>query len=203
MYNVIFSPQWIFDRCLEGTTFSEFMHLPTAIFIGLLQFWFLTRVNHVKSRIAVVVKILISVVTGIFSFLVLPFIFLIIGFGLLNCDAWNQFYPGIDAAHGLHARIKIQLQERKTVPKNIEEVAALDSELYKKMIQNAKVTYIYDPSSNRYTLFVRPSMHYVAVFDSNLDYQLLRINNFSNNSGWDEFPNYPPTTKGPWDQLPK
>lgn len=117
------------------------------------------------------------------------------------CRPWS-FLKAIDAAHPIHAIIKERFRAGEDMPQNLDDLKTINPDAFTIMTQNARVTYIYNKSKNAYTLFVRPSQHYVAIFDNTNDYGIYKLDQgtfYYDRAARDFPPHYP----GPWDQLPK
>lgn len=282
MYNQIFSPQWIFDRCMEissldwwpaiilsiaiTTPFYVIAHFiikkankflkesPAFIrnikivlfvlFIIPLFFSFIVTIgilslsfenptfpNTISNIFIILIALLLSIFTLIFinkslkwisekslsislkiiligftsilSFPIAVVFILFIGYGLAGCSAPNQFWPAVFAAHNIHGKLKENYLSNGYLPKTEEELQDVNRTEYKKIKDNAKTKYIYNPQTNSFIWFVRPSKYFIAVFDTQNDYKLYRLTN--REIGWskEEVSMYPPKYEGPWNQLPK
>ena len=120
--------------------------------------------------------------------------------GFLICSAGGQVFPGVDAAPKLHGLMKIIHTKEGKWPTSEQELKQLSPETYRKILDNAKTQYIYDPKTESYTWFVRPSKYAVAVFDDKRDFAIYGLSEKMNHF---KASLYPPNYPGPWDQLPK
>lgn len=122
--------------------------------------------------------------------------------GFITCIEVSFIAP-LDAAHPIHAIIKERFKARKDMPKTLDDLREINPEKFKLLSERAKLTYIFDEEKNDYTFFVRPSLHYVAVFDNTKDIVIYKLDNGSYYYDSDQTLLFPPVYPGPWDQLPK
>ncbi len=126
---------------------------------------------------------------------------ILVGYDVLGCYAGSSFWPGIEGAHEIYAKLKYQYTQTGILPVNDEELRALFPQQFDLMKNNSKFKYIYNKSDNTYTWFIRPSRYYVVVLDSKKDYQIFQLSDkyyFGAKTNL-----YPPDYEGPWDQLPQ
>jgi len=197
MFDKIFSSLWFLDRCLDGTSLFPWIPLIFSLFIG-----FLIHQCTKKAPTNFVVKTMLTILVFFTSFVFMTIMMFITGFLILQCS-FAPFWDAIEPAHELHALIKNHKHTNGTYPENEDQLRKLSPDLYKSISDNAKQTYLYDHESESYTWFVRPSRHYVVIFDSKSDYVIYSIPQLITPSHWDQTPNYPPSYPGPWDQMPK
>lgn len=177
MYNQIFSPQWVFDRCIEGQ--SLFIPLNIIIFLIIILLIFLL---FKKAKFTNIPNILLSTCLGI---IILPVIVISSWlFGTFNCSA-QYFWKGVLPAHELHAKINQYCTDHKHCPESEQEISKLDSQLFREITQNAKSKYVFDKVIGKYIWYVRPSKYYVVIFTQD-SFNFYKIPNFINVKHWDD-----------------
>lgn len=199
MYDQFLSSQWIFDRCLHAETHFILIVILTTILLT-FPFWYLLTKGKLPKKESIELRVAV-VVMAVFAIAPIVFFASLFG-GLITCRTGWELLKGIDAAHPIHAVIKERYKAGEDMPKNLSDIRRINPERYDFMVKNSKVAYVYDEKANSYTLFVRPSEYYVAVFDNKNDYKIYELTNvhYRFDSGALK---YPPDYPGPWDKLPK
>lgn len=202
MYDQWFSVRWWFDRCQEGSFFSFHIAIVFAIVIFCVTFIFLTRRKMLAEfpLLKQILRLALSLLSAVSGFFLGLFLIIIGGFFVINCSSYLAFSPAVESGNVIHAMLKNRSWKEGT-PTSQEEVAQFQPAEYKALEQIAKIKYVYDPETKRYTLFVRPSRYKVIVYDSKTDYKIYLINRFPLYGTGKDI--YPPEIDGPWDQLPE
>lgn len=148
MFEQLFSNQWFFDRCVE----AEFIFIPLIIVISILILYVLNPLLKKYKPLLIMARILIPF--GIYIGA------LMLGFSV--CRA-SFFWKGIRPAFELNKTIMV-LCSNNECPKDQEELNKLDTDLYQKILSNAKFKYSVDLKTNEYVWYVRPSKYYVGIY---------------------------------------
>jgi len=193
MYDTIFSPQWLFDRCIEAQTL--FIPLNIIVFLIIIScILFLFK----KAGMSNYLNIVISSGLAVIIFPVVFFSSWI--FGIFTCSA-GYFWKGIIPAHKLHAKVRQNCYNQNKCPQSEKELFQLDPSLYSLITSNAKSKYSYNSSSGKYNWYVRPSKYYVATFTLD-SFGVYKIPNLIQVKHWDDFGGTP-VFQGKIDDLPK
>lgn len=190
MYDTLFSPQWIFDRCVEGEFLFVTLSITVWLCAVLLSFLLFKRLIFSKK--------LLIVCTFVQAIALVPLVFVIsflFGYAILNCSD-SLFWQGVMPANELFEKVKHECKN-DSCPKSEKELAQLDQPLYRQLINNAKSKYSYDPVNNRYEWYVRPSYYYAVRFEGN-GFRVFRIPQFVAVDHW-ELPKF----KGSEINLPR
>jgi len=188
MFDKIFSPQWILDRCFEGWSTFLWITLLIAIILGVITF-----LTFKKKSKRLLIGAAIGLATFVSSLILILILFLVIGYGVVGCTM-GSFWASITPAHQLHALLKQYKAKTGTYPQDEGELRNLSPSLYEKIKANSKEVYIYNPTIDTYMWVIRPSYYYVVVFDSYNDYVMYRIPHLINlvHSSFSVYPsNYP------------
>lgn len=160
MYDKLFSKQWIFDRCLEGSSFQQVIIGLLTILIVILFFFLFKKCGFSKPKM-----VLSLLGVGIFAFLVSIFIDIVTGFFILGCSD-SMFWKGVMEANKLYSQVKYECK-KNNCPKSEKELRNLNQFLYDQMASNAKSKYSYTSYDKKYTWYVRPSKYYLVSFGGN------------------------------------
>jgi hypothetical protein len=202
MYDQLFSKYWVLDRCFEGAhywwaiTFLILLFLLSGITLELNKL-LITKIKNKLFRYVVLILINLIAVQPLFmsSLVVIS----VVGHLLIGCS-YGTFFDPIIAGHKLNAELKEKYKYHQ-VPTTWQEVCQIKPEECLVIEKNSKHNYIYNSETGRYTLFIRPSKHGLAIFDPSFDfgvYALVKGKPLS-----DDFRLYPPKNDGPWDQYPR
>ncbi len=131
--------------------------------------------------------------------LILIILFTIASYLLLDC-APSKLFKAVDAAHRIQEVMKEKHSEDGRWPISEVELSTIDPQ-YGVLVKNAKIKYIFEPQTDSYTLFVRPSLYSVYIFDDKNGFGFYSLSGIFKYRKWDYQP-YPPPYEGPWDQLP-
>lgn len=197
MYDVIFSKQWIFDKCMELSIVTPVIFLLLVILFGFTLYKISRKIAQRYRN-----RLFISLIGTLASIPLIIFFILWTGYVVVGCSG-GMFWEPVRNGHIIHNLLKIRKQKLGIYPKNETELMSLDSKSYKQIIQNAKTKYIYDQPSESFTWFIRPSKYYTIVFDSKSEYSMYKIPAVVPINNWDSISGYPPKYEGPWNELPK
>ena len=196
MYDKVLYWQWVWDRCLEGATLLPWLSVLGALVFGVIFYLLIGRKSRRKM-----IGLVVTVFSFVYSFALIGF-FGILGWMILDCSD-GAFWASVGPAHQVHAAIKTYKRLYGTYPYDASQLMALSSKEYKKVTLSAKTIYVYNPLTDRFTWFVRPSRYYVSIFDSIYGYEIYRIPNIIKPIHWNDIRDFPPDYEGPWDKLPK
>src|SRR5688572_20647146 len=103
MYDTFLSKQWIFDRCIEGSSLlgSTTSFIIVGIFAVILFYFIFFKFFKLQEKLIkkVLFGLIFYVVIFVYSFFFLQLGIALFGFILVGCNAGGQFFPGINAAH--------------------------------------------------------------------------------------------------------
>jgi hypothetical protein len=174
MYDQIFSPQWVLDRCIEGGTIFPWAALVTSLFLSFLTF------NSFKNKLKkIFIPTIIACITFTSSFVLSIVVIFLTGFLIVGCSN-TAFWASITPAHKVYALIKEYEAKNGIYPKNEIEIEKLAPDLYKTIKDNSKQIYIYNPKENSFIWIIRPSYYTAVVFDTKNDYMVYKIAHFIN-----------------------
>lgn len=148
MFDQLFSNQWIFDRCIE----ADFFFIPLIIVISILILYVLNPLLRKHKPLLMVTRILVPFIVYIGA--------LALGFSI--CSA-GFFWKGVTPALELNKTMMV-LCSNNECPKDQEELNKLDTNLYQKILANAKFKYSVDLKTNEYVWYVRPSKYYIGIY---------------------------------------
>jgi len=161
MFDQLFSNQWIFDRCIE----YESLLIPIIIIASIITLYVLNPFLKKRKILLILARIFIPFIM-FFGFILL---------GVFTCDD-DFFWRGVRPAIELNYAIRV-LCSNNECPKDQEELNKLDTDLYQKILSNAKFKYSVNLATNEYVWYVRPSKYYVGIFQDG-GFSLYKIPSF-------------------------
>lgn len=202
MYTQIFSSPWIFDRCIE---IARLINLPVVVgTMGVLLLCCVVLI-FTRSTFSLIKKIGVSLGAIVLSF---PLTYLaiaiitVVGEVFIGCTMATRYLPAQEVADALNAKLNHLYTYHLPLPQNEKELQERYPELVSLMSQVAKFSYIYNESGPRYTLLVRSSKYMVSLYDSELKIVTYWLPP-PKGSFFQKMPDYPPSSPGPWERLPR
>jgi hypothetical protein len=201
MYNQPFSSLWIFDRCQEWN--NSYVTFMLALVSLMALIWTILRKPGWSSKKRRGLMILAGIGFPLI-FLAVFFSEILFGYMVVRCAASERFWPALEPAIALNAKLNHLHHYGLKLPVDEEELKSMFPQDIENISGHLKYSYSYDPTENRYTLLVRPSWYIVALYDSKIgqrkNYQIRQL--------WDvsfmaQLPYYPPAEPGPWEKLPR
>jgi len=172
MYNILFSEQWILDRCFEGQRTFFWVVLLISIFVGVSTF--IAFKEGVKK---IFFRIILSLITFVSAFILVFIFIMLLAHVVIGCSM-GAFWTPIRAAGTYTHILKDYKAKNGYYPKSEEEMSKLAPDLYQKVKDTSEDIYIYDTKTNSYKWIIRTSFYYITVVDPNNYYVIYKVPHF-------------------------